>query len=32
MREHIGLEYGINLVNKETWGDAYKPAEVQFLY
>ena len=26
MRDHIGLEYGINLVNKETWGNIYKPA------
>ena len=27
MRDHIGLEYGINLVNKSTWGNIYKPAE-----
>ena len=27
MRDHIGLEYGISLVNKETWGNIYKPAE-----
>ena len=27
MRDHIGLEYGINLINKETWGNIYKPAE-----
>ena len=27
MRDHIGLEYNFRLVNKETWGDAYKPAE-----
>ena len=27
MRDHIGLEYDINLVNKETWGNIYKPAE-----
>jgi hypothetical protein len=27
MRDHIGLEYGINLVNKETWGNMYKPQE-----
>ena len=26
MRDHIGLEYGINLINKETWGNIYKPA------
>ena len=27
MREYINLEYGMNLVNKETWGNIYKPAE-----
>ena len=27
MRDHIGLEYGINLINKDTWGNIYKPAE-----
>ena len=27
IREHIGVEYDINLVNKETWGNIYKPAE-----
>ena len=27
MRDHIGVEYGINLVNKETWGNMYKPQE-----
>ena len=27
VREHINLEYNINLVNKETWGNTYKPAE-----
>ena len=27
MRDHIGVEYGINLVNKETWGNMYKPPE-----
>ena len=27
MRDHIGLEYGINLINKKTWGNIYKPAE-----
>ena len=27
MRDHVGLEYGINLINKETWGNIYKPAE-----
>ena len=25
MREHINLEYGFQLVNKQTWGDMYKP-------
>ena len=28
MRDHIGLEYGINLINKETWGNIYKPKEI----
>jgi|TARA_R100000081_G_scaffold38357_1_gene17806 hypothetical protein len=27
MREHINLEYGFNLINKETWGNMYKPQE-----
>ena len=27
MRDHVGLEYGVNLVNKETWGNIYKPSE-----
>jgi len=27
MRDHIGLEYGINLINKNTWGNIYKPTE-----
>ncbi len=31
MRDHIGLEYGINLINKETWGNVYKPQETTFL-
>jgi len=25
IRDHIGLEYGISLVNKNSWGDIYKP-------
>jgi hypothetical protein len=25
MRDHIGLDYNINLVNKNSWGDIYKP-------
>ena len=28
MREHIRLEHGFTLVNKETWGNAYKPQNV----
>jgi len=28
IRDHIGLEYGINLVNKNFWGNSYKPSEV----
>ena len=27
MRDHIYLEYGFTLVNKETWGNMYKPQE-----
>ena len=27
IRDHVGLEYGINLVNKLTWGNIYKPNE-----
>ena len=27
MRDFIGLDYGINLVNKSTWGNIYKPSE-----
>ena len=27
MRDHINLNYGFTLVNKETWGNIYKPAE-----
>ena len=27
MRDFIGLEYSINLVNKSTWGNIYKPNE-----
>ena len=25
--EHINLEYNLQLVNKETWGNIYKPLE-----
>ena len=31
MRDHIGLEYGVNLVNKETWGNIYKPQETSII-
>ena len=27
MRDYINLEHGINLVNKEIWGNVYKPGE-----
>ena len=27
VREHVGVEYIINLINKETWGNMYKPNE-----
>ena len=27
MRDHIGLKYSINLVNKLTWGYMFKPNE-----
>jgi len=26
IRDHIGVEHGINLINKSTWGNIYKPA------
>jgi hypothetical protein len=28
VREHINVEYGFQLVNKETWGNVYKPKEI----
>ena len=28
LREHINVEYGCQLVNKETWGNVYKPKEI----
>ena len=28
VREHINLEYGFQLINKKTWGNIYKPAEI----
>ena len=27
MRDHINLDYGFTLINKETWGNIYKPKE-----
>ena len=27
LREHINVEYGFQLINKETWGNFYKPKE-----
>ena len=27
MRDHINLDYGFTLINKETWGNIYKPSE-----
>jgi len=28
LREHINVEYGFTLINKETWGNTYKPQEL----
>jgi hypothetical protein len=28
IREHINVEYELSLVNKETWGNVYKPKEI----
>ena len=28
IRDHVNVEYNINLVNKQTWGDIYKPNEI----
>jgi hypothetical protein len=28
MRDHVYVEYGFTLVNKETWGNMYKPNEI----
>jgi len=28
VREHINLKFKINLINKKTWGDIYKPQQV----
>ena len=28
IRDHIGVEHNINLINKKTWGNIYKPHQV----
>jgi hypothetical protein len=28
LREHINVKYGFTLINKETWGNVYKPQEI----
>jgi hypothetical protein len=28
VREHINVEYGFTIINKETWGNVYKPKEI----
>ena len=28
IREHVALEHGFTLINKETWGNIYKPEEI----
>ena len=28
LREHIKVEHGFTLINKETWGNVYKPQEL----
>ena len=28
LREHINAEYGFTLINKQTWGNTYKPQEL----
>ena len=28
MRDHINVKYDVTLINKETWGNVYKPAEI----
>ncbi len=28
MREHINVEHNFSLINKETWGNVYKPKEI----
>ena len=31
MRDHISLEYGFSLINKNTWGSIYKPTETSII-
>ena len=31
MRDHFSLDYGRTLVNKLTWGNAYKPNEISSI-
>ena len=31
MRDHINLEHGFTLINKETWGNVYKPKEINLI-
>ena len=28
LREHINVKYGFTIINKETWGNVYKPKEI----
>ena len=28
IRDHVNVEYNINLINKQTWGNIYKPNEI----
>ena len=28
LREHINVEYGFTIINKETWGNIYRPKEI----
>jgi hypothetical protein len=31
MRDHIGLKYNFTLINKNTWGNIYKPTETSII-
>lgn len=31
IREHINLKFGFTLINKKTWGNIYKPNELNFI-